>query len=187
MTRDASSRRERLVALLRDRSVLHGDFVLTSGLRSPHYVDCRRTTMHAEGLALIGQLGLAALRRLGWRADAVGGMTLGADPVAYAIAAASHADPPEIHGFTVRKTAKAHGAGRRIEGCFAAGSRVIVVEDVITTGGSAREAIRAVREEGGTVVGVLAVVDRGEGGAEAIAADAPVHALVALGELLAPA
>lgn len=188
MTRDASPRRERLVALLRDRSVLHGDFVLSSGRRSPHYVDCRRTTMHAEGLTLIGQLGLAALRRLGWHADAVGGMTLGADPVAYAIAAASHADPPEIHGFTVRKSAKAHGAGRRVEGCFAAGWRVVVVEDVITTGGSAREAIRAVREEGGSVIGVLAVVDRGEGGAEAIAGDGPpVHALIALGELLAPA
>jgi orotate phosphoribosyltransferase len=187
VTRAVGPRRDRLIALLRDRSVLHGDFVLSSGRRSDHYVDCRRTTMHAEGLAHIGYLGLAAMRRLGWTADAVGGMTLGADPVAYAIAAASHADPPEIHGFTVRKTAKAHGAARRIEGCFAAGSRVVVVEDVITTGGSALDAVRAVREEGGTVVGVLAVVDRGEGGADAITREGlPVHALVALSELLAP-
>ncbi|MDP3775896.1 MAG: orotate phosphoribosyltransferase [Gemmatimonadales bacterium] len=177
--------RDRLISLLRDRSVLHGDFVLASGRRSSHYVDCRRTTMHAEGLALIGGLGLAAVRALGWVADAVGGMTMGADPVAYAIAMASHADPPEIHGFTVRKTVKTHGAGRRIEGCFTEGARVVVVEDVITTGGSALEAVRAVREEGGTVVGVLAVVDRDEGGRDAIAGDGlPVHALVSLGELV---
>lgn len=177
--------RDRLIELLRDRSVLHGDFVLASGRHSRHYVDCRRTTMHAEGLALIGRLGLAALRRLGWAAEVVGGMTLGADPVAYAIAMASHSAPPEVHGFTVRKSAKTHGGGRRIEGCFAAGARVVVVEDVITTGGSALAAVRAVREEGGTVVGVLAVVDRDEGGRDAItSAGLPAHALVSLNELV---
>lgn len=176
-----------MIALLRERSLIHGDFVLASGRRSGHYVDCRRTTMHAEGLSLIGRLGLAAIRRLGWAADSVGGMTLGADPVAYAIAAASHAEPPEVHGFTVRKTAKTHGAGRRIEGCFAIGSRVVVVEDVITTGTSALEAIHAVREAGGTVAGVLAVVDRDEGGVVAIAGDGlPVHVLVSLSELITP-
>ena len=85
---------QRLVALLRSRSVLLGDFVLASGRRSTYYVDCRKTTMHAEGLDLIGQLGLAALRERGWAADAVGGLTLGADPVAYAVARASCSAPP---------------------------------------------------------------------------------------------
>ncbi len=175
----------RLVALLQSRSLKTGDFVLTSGKRSSWYIDCRRTTMHAEGLALVGELGLALIREAGWTADAVGGMTLGADPVAYAIALASQAHPPAIHGFTVRKAAKEHGMGRRIEGCFERGSRVVVIEDSITTGGSALSAIEAVRGEGGQVTGVLAVVDRGEGGREAIEkAGVSVRALVAASELL---
>src|SRR5882762_2084189 len=101
--------RGRLLELLRTRSLKTGTFVLSSGKPSSTYIDCRRTTMHAEGLVLIGRLGLAAIREAGWTVDAAGGMTLGADPVAYAIAAASHADPPAIHGFTVRKAAKDHG------------------------------------------------------------------------------
>ena len=171
--------RARLVALLRSRSYRTGDFVLASGRRSTFYIDCRRTTMHAEGLHLIGSLGLAAIRERGWHADAVGGLTLGADPVAYAIAAATAEQPPAIHGFTVRKAPKAHGTGQRIEGCFEVGAHVVVVEDVITTGGSALDAVAAVRREGGVVSGVLAVVDRGEGGREALeAAGLAVHALV---------
>ena len=175
----------RLQELLRARSLRMGDFVLTSGRHSRFYIDCRLTTMHAEGFTLIGRLGLDAIRALGWTADAVGGLTLGADPVAYAIAAASFASPPQIQAFTIRKAAKAHGTGRRIEGCYEPGARVVVVEDTITTGGSARDAIAAVRAEGGQVIGVLAVVDRGEGGREAIAEDGvPVHALVHVDELL---
>ncbi|OGU01465.1 MAG: orotate phosphoribosyltransferase [Gemmatimonadetes bacterium GWC2_71_10] len=162
--------RARLIALLRERSVATGDFVLSSGRRSHWYIDCRRTTMHAEGLALIGALGLAAIRDAGWAPTAVGGLTLGADPVAYAIARASHDAPPAVHGFTVRKQAKTHGAGRRVEGCFEPGMPVVVVEDVITTGGSALEAAAAVREAGGQIAGVFAVVDREEGGSAAIAA-----------------
>ncbi len=180
--------RARLIALLRDRSVRTGDFVLASGRRSSFYIDCRRTTMHAEGLTLIGALGLAAIRAEGWPADAVGGLTLGADPVAYAIAVASQASGPVVHAFTVRKSAKAHGTGRRIEGCFDAGARVVVVEDVITTGGSALEAVAAVRAEGGEVSGVLAVVDREEGGRDVIAhAGLPVTALVTTRDLLGAA
>lgn len=176
--------RERLVALLRERSYRTGDFLLASGRRSSFYIDCRRTTMHAEGLQLIGALGLAAIRAEGWAADAVGGLTLGADPVAYAIAAASALAPPALHGFTVRKAPKDHGTARRIEGCFEPGARVIVVEDVITTGASALDAVAAVRAEGGSVSGVLAVVDRGEGGRAAIeAAGLAVHALVHAREL----
>lgn len=159
---------DRLIALLRSRSLLRGDFVLASGRRSDYYVDCRLTTMYAAGLELIGRLALQAIRNRGWAPDAVGGLTLGADPVAYAIARASCDAPPPVHAFTVRKAAKAHGAGRRIEGCFTAGAAVVVVEDVITTGGSALEAVEAVRAEGGVVMGVVAVVDREEGGRAAL-------------------
>ena len=175
----------RLVALLRARSLSLGDFVLASGRHSAYYIDCRRTTMHADGLALIGALGLAAIRDAEWTAEVVGGLTLGADPVAYAIATASAAAPPVVHGFTVRKAPKQHGTGRRIEGCFEPGAHAVVVEDVITTGGSALEAVAAVRAEGGSVSGVLAVVDRGEGGREAIErAGIAVRALVHVGDLL---
>lgn len=177
--------RARLVALLRTRSVLHGDFLLASGKRSPWYVDCRRTTMHAEGLALVGELGLAAIQAAGWNARVVGGLTLGADPVAYAVACASAATPRPLHAFTVRKAAKTHGAGKRIEGCFEPGMPVVIAEDVITTGASALEAAAAVREAGGSVVGVLAVVDREEGGRDAIEREGyPVRSLCQLRELL---
>jgi orotate phosphoribosyltransferase len=150
--------------LLLERSVRRGHFVLASGRTSSFYVDCRPTTMSAEGLALVGRMGLAALRGRGWAARFVGGLTMGADPVAYAIAAASAANPPLVDAFSVRKEAKTHGAGRRIEGNFRPGEPVVVVEDVITSGGSALKAVEAVRQEGGTVLGVLAVVDREEGG-----------------------
>jgi orotate phosphoribosyltransferase len=150
--------------LLLARSVKRGQFVLASGRSSSFYVDARLTTMSAEGLTLIGRLGLAAIRERGWAPAAIGGLTMGADPVAYAIAQASVARPPIVDAFSVRKEAKAHGTGRRVEGNFTAGSRIVVVEDVITSGGSALKAIEAVREEGGEVLGVLAVVDREEGG-----------------------
>jgi orotate phosphoribosyltransferase len=120
--------------------------------------------MSAEGMVLIGRMGLAAIRAAGWRPRAVGGLTMGADPVAYAIAAASHGTDLEMDAFSVRKEAKAHCTGRQIEGNFSAGVAVVVVEDVITTGSSARQAIEAVRGAGGRVAGVVAVVDRGEGG-----------------------
>jgi len=179
---------DRLVALLRTRSVIRGDFVLSSGRRSDYYIDCRRTTMFAEGLHLVGRLGLAAMRERGWDASAVGGLTLGADPVAYAIARASCETPPQVHAFTVRKVAKSHGASRRIEGCLEPGAHVVVVEDVITTGGSALEAARAVLAEGGDVLGVVAVVDRDEGGRQAVEAEGlTVYALVAVRQLLGDA
>lgn len=157
-----------LVALLKERSVRRGSFTLASGRQSSFYVDARCTTMSAAGLALVGELGLQAIRAAGWPADLVGGLTMGADPVAYAIARASRDAPPAVDAFSVRKEAKQHGAARRIEGCFRAGAPVVVVEDVITTGGSAITAVDAVREAGGLVSGVLAVVDREEGGRAAI-------------------
>lgn len=159
---------ERLRELLRERSVTRGEFVLASGRRSTFYIDARRTTMTAEGLALIGALALQRFAAVGWQPDLVGGLTLGADPVAYAIAVASRARRPAIDAFTVRKQAKAHGTGQRIEGCFAPGAAAVIVEDVITTGQSALEASRAVESAGGRVLGVLAVVDREEGGRTAL-------------------
>lgn len=156
--------RERLRRLLLARSVRFGDFTLASGRRSSYYIDCRPSTMSAEGLTLIGRLGVQAIRARGWRPRAVGGLTLGADPVAYAIAAASWGSDLVVDGFSVRKEAKDHGAGRLIEGNFKPGDSVVVIEDVITSGGSAQKAIEAVEAAGGSVLGVLAVVDRGEGG-----------------------
>ena len=180
---------ERLTALLSARSVRRGDFILASGARSSYYVDCRLSTMSAEGQVLIGRMGLAAIRAAGWTPASVGGLTMGADPVAYAIAAASAAAGPIVDAFSVRKEAKAHGTGKRIEGNFAAGMPVVVIEDVITSGGSALNAILAVQAEGGTVVGVLAVVDREQGGRAAIeATGVPVVTLATATDLglLAP-
>jgi orotate phosphoribosyltransferase len=155
---------EALRRLLLTRSVRHGDFVLSSGQRSSYYIDCRLSTMSAEGMVLVGRMGLAAIRRAGWTPRGVGGLTMGADPVAYAIAAASHGTELEIDAFSVRKEAKAHGTGQQIEGNFRAGDAVVVVEDVITSGASAQRAISAVQATGGKVLGVLAVVDREQGG-----------------------
>jgi orotate phosphoribosyltransferase len=177
--------RDRLADLLVERSVRLGDFVLASGARSHYYVDCRTTTTHAEGQALVGRLGLAALREAGLAPAAVGGLTMGADPVAYAIAHASWLAGDPVNAFTVRKEAKAHGTGKRVEGCFAAGDRVVVIEDVVTSGGSALRAAEAVRAEGGEVLAVLTLVDREGGGREKIEeAGYPVLTLFRVSELL---
>lgn len=168
----------RLEQLILERSVRHGDFVLASGQRSSYYIDCRLTTMSAEGMVLIGREGLAALRAAGWSPSAIGGLTMGADPVAYAIAAASFADQPAIDAFSVRKDPKEHGTKRLIEGNFTPGTSVVVIEDVITSGSSARRAIAAVEDGGGKVAGVLAVVDRDQGGRDLLErAGYPVVAL----------
>lgn len=169
---------EALRRLLLERSVRHGDFVLASGQRSSYYIDCRLTTMSAEGMVLIGRLGLSAIRSSSWCPEAIGGLTMGADPVSYAIAAASFGSERALDAFSVRKEAKTHGAGRLIEGNFAPGAKVVVIEDVITSGGSARKAVEAVRREGGEVLGVLAVVDREQGGRQALEQDG--HGVVAL-------
>lgn len=147
--------------------------------------------MSPDGQLLIGRAGLAALRSRGWPVDSVGGLTLGADPISYAIAhasalAAEQGDGEMVRAFTVRKEAKDHGTGKLIEGPFQAGDNVVVIEDVITTGGSALRAVEAVRKAGGTVVGVLALVDREEGGREALeAAGLNVLTLVTAAELVA--
>jgi orotate phosphoribosyltransferase len=127
--------------------------------------------MSPEGLALIGPLGVAAIHEAGWNVDAVGGLTMGADPIACAVSYASASSATPLRAFTVRKEPKTHGTGKLIEGPFHAGDRVAVIEDTITTGGSAKKAIDAVRAAGGSVVGVLALVDREEGGREALEAE----------------
>ena len=162
---------ESLQQLLLERSVRRGDFLLASGARSSYYIDCRPATMSAAGMVLIGRLGLGVIKATGWKPDGVGGLTMGADPVAYAIAAASYQAGTPIDAFSVRKESKHHGIGRAIEGNFKAGNAVVVVEDVITSGGSARKAVSAVEDAGGTVLGVIAVVDREEGGKSVLEAE----------------
>lgn len=146
----------------------YGDFTLSSGAKSHYYVDCRRTTMHAEGQVLVGQLGWELVRASALEPDGVGGLTMGADPIAYAIAYTSWLAGEPVNAFSVRKEAKGHGTGRRIEGCFEAGNRVVVVEDAISTGASAREACTAVEASGGEVVAILGLVDRESGGTETL-------------------
>jgi orotate phosphoribosyltransferase len=178
--------RVRLIRLLAERSTKRGRFTLASGRESTIYVDARLTTMSPEGLALIGPIALAMIRDAGWAPDAVGGLTLGADPVSYAVSYASALAGAPVRAFTVRKEAKQHGTGKLIEGPYRAGDRVVVIEDVITTGGSAQRAIEAVRAAGGTVLGVLAVVDREEGGREALEqSGVGVRALATLSEIVA--
>lgn len=185
-----ASAAQALLALLAARSVRRGTFTLASGRVSSFYVDARLTTMSPEGLSLIGPLGLHRVRESGWGVDAVGGLTLGADPIAYAISYASALDQPvsgqlALRAFTVRKEAKSHGTGKLIEGPFRQGDRVCVIEDTITTGGSALRAVNAVRAAGGVVAGILALVDREEGGREAIEAEGlSVITLARISELL---
>jgi orotate phosphoribosyltransferase len=185
-TRTPSHMSASLVALLAEKSAKRGDFTLSSGRKSNLYIDARLTTMSPEGLVIIGPAGLAAITDAGWNVDSVGGLTLGADPVSYAISYASALAGTPLRAFTVRKETKAHGTGKLIEGSFREGDRVVVIEDVITTGGSALKAAEAVRNAGGVVVGVLALVDRQEGGREAIEAQGySVRALTNAADIIA--
>ncbi len=172
---------ERLIELLAERSFKIGDFTLRSGKKSRFYVDARTTTLSAEGQALIGALGLVALDNAGLHPTAVGGLTMGADPIAYAIAHRSFLDGRPIQAFTVRKEPKGHGVGRQIEGCFEPGQEVVVIEDTITTGGSALKACEALKEAEARILAVLALVDREEGGREALEAEG--HRVVSLVKL----
>lgn len=174
--------RSRLADLLKERSVSHGDFVLASGARSTIYVDCRRTTFHPLGAWLVGRVLEPHVATM--NVDSVGGLTLGADPVSMGIAIASQEEGRPVRVFTVRKESKGHGQGRKIEGSFESGDRVLVIEDVVTSGGSALKAIEAVQAAGATVVGVAALVDREEGGRDRLEAEGvPLHAVFRLREL----
>jgi orotate phosphoribosyltransferase len=183
--REFAEELRRLRELLRSRSLRTGNFTLASGAHSDYYIDARLTTMAGTGQLLLGRVGLATIDERGWKAELVGGLTLGADPIAYAIAHAAALENRAIDGFTVRKEAKQHGTGRVIEGPFREGARVVVVEDVITRGESALRACRAVKEAGGDILGVLAVVDREEGGRAVIEAEGyKVAALYTASELV---
>ena len=174
-----------LITLLATRSAKHGQFTLASGKQSTFYIDARLTTMSPEGLSTIGPLALSALQQTQWQVDSVGGLTLGADPIAYAISYASARTSKPLRAFTVRKEPKTHGTGKLLEGPFRQGDRVAVIEDVITTGGSAIRAIDAVRAAGGVIAGVLALVDREEGGRQTIeAAGVPVVTLVTASQIM---
>jgi orotate phosphoribosyltransferase len=159
------SAREQLLNLLATISFRLGDFTLSSGAKSDYYIDCRTTTLHARGAELTGHVFFDLFQRHGWQAEAVGGLTMGADPivVATSIISLQEAGSP-IHGFLVRKAEKAHGMGRRIEGFQRKGARVVIVDDVCTTGGSTIQAIEAARAFGFTIVGVACLVERLEAG-----------------------
>jgi orotate phosphoribosyltransferase len=155
--------RDRLKELLVARSVRLGDFTLASGAKSSYYIDARTTTMSAEGQRLVGLVACEAIRESGLGPTHVGGLTLGADPIAYAIAHRSALDGAPLDAFTVRKRAKDHGTGQRIEGGLPPRARCLIVEDTITTGKSTLEAVEAVRSHGAEIVGVLALVNRSSG------------------------
>lgn len=160
--------RERLIQLISDLGVVRGHVILSSGQESDHYIDMRRVTLDGEAAPLVGRVMRELVTDLGF--DAVGGLTLGADPVATAMLHAAAAAGDRLDAFVVRKAAKTHGMQRQIEGTDVRGRRVLVVEDTSTTGGSALTAVEAVRAAGGEVVAVACVVDRATGAAEAIAA-----------------
>lgn len=161
---------EQLRRILKENSLMFGDFTLASGKKSSFYFDSKRTTLQPEGAWLTARAVLRVIRDRGIDAQAIGGLTLGADPIVCPVAALSHVDGPPLRAFIVRKEAKEHGTGRRIEGLLEPGSRVVIVDDVVTTAGSTLQAIEAARDAGHTVVAVICLVDREEGGAEKLAA-----------------
>lgn len=158
-----SSARQELLSLLATKSFRLGEFKLSSGGTSDYYIDCRITTLDARGAQLTGEVSLEEIRARGWKPDAIGGLTMGADPIVVAVAVASGT----INGFLVRKGEKQHGTAQRIEGFREKGARVVIVDDVCTTGASTVQAIEAAREFGFNVVGVMCLVEREEAGGRA--------------------
>ena len=163
MTTDSD---ERLLEVFKEHAVLRGEFTLSSGLKTSYYFDGRMMTLWPEGAYLIGRGILRIL--VGTGAEAVGGMTMGADPIAAAVAVVSHLEGKPIPAFIVRGGVKEHGTQKSIEGPLVPGSRVAIVDDVITTGGSVLRAIEAVEAEGCKVVKVVALLDRQQGGADEV-------------------
>ena len=161
--------RAQLLELIRRDAVVHGRVTLSSGRQADYYVDLRRITLAAAAAPLVGRVMLETTAGLEY--DAVGGLTLGADPVATAMLHAAAAQGRGLDAFVVRKEGKAHGLQRRIEGPDVAGRRVLAVEDTSTTGGSVLAAVSALREAGADVVGVAVIVDRATGAAEKVAAE----------------
>ena len=159
-----SNYREELKQLLKEKAVVFAEVMLSSGEKSNYYIDCRRVTLDAKGAYLIGQVLSGMLED----ANAVGGLTLGADPIATAVSVVSYEKKNPVEAFIVRKGQKAHGMMKRIEGPLAPKSKVVIVDDVITKGGSVLEAIDAVESEGHQVVKVICLVDRQQGGSNVI-------------------
>jgi len=172
-----SGTRDDLLQQIKDKAVVHGRVTLSSGLEADYYVDLRRITLDGEAAPLVGRILLDLTAGLDF--DAVGGLTMGADPVAAAMLHAAAARGRRLDAFVVRKEAKAHGLQRRVEGPEISGRRVLVVEDTSTTGGSPLAAVQAVREAGAEVVGVATIVDRATGAAEKIQEGAGVPYLFA--------
>ena len=159
-----SSARDQLLELLATNSFRLGEFTLSSGGKSDYYIDCRTTTLHAQGAELTGRVFLDLIQQQGWHPQAVGGLTMGADPIVVATSVISSQAGAPIHGFLVRKAEKAHGMGRRVEGFQEKGARVVIVDDVCTTGSSTIQAIEAAREFGFNVAGAACLVERLEAG-----------------------
>ncbi len=153
-----SAARQGLLRLLAHKSFRLGEFTLSSGATSDYYIDCRTTTLDAKGSRLTGEVFFEEIKQRGWKPQAIGGLTMGADPIVVAVSVVSG----ELDGFLVRKAEKQHGTGRRIEGFGNKGARVVIVDDVCTTGGSTIQAIEAAREFGFEVVGVMCLVEREE-------------------------
>jgi len=169
--------RHELLHILATKSFRLGEFKLSSGSTSDYYIDCRTTTLDARGAQLTGHVFLDEMRGRGWHADAIGGLTMGADPIVVAVAVVSGT----LNGFLVRKAEKQHGTGQRIEGFREKGARVVIVDDVCTTGGSTVQAIEAAREFGFKIAGVMCLVEReeahGRSHVEKAAAPAPFVAI----------
>src|SRR5438034_3466723 len=153
-----SSARKELLRLLADKSFRLGEFKLSSGATSDYYIDCRTTTLDAKGSRLTGEVFVEEIRKRGWKPHAIGGLTMGADPIVVAVSVVSG----ELHGFLVRKAEKQHGTGQRIEGFREKGARVVIVDDVCTTGGSTVQAIETARDFGFEIIGVMCLVERQE-------------------------
>jgi orotate phosphoribosyltransferase len=189
------SARNELLQMLAEKSFRLGEFKLSSGAASDYYIDCRATTLDAEGARLTGEVFLQAMRAQGWRPQAIGGLTLGADPIVVAVAVLSaqqqqdrganagveEIGEPQVHGFLVRKAEKNYGTGQRIEGFRQESAPVVIVDDVCTTGASTIQALQAAREFGFDVIGVMCLVEREEAGGrtnvEGAAAPAPFVAI----------
>ena len=152
------SARQNLLSTLAQKSFRLGEFKLSSGGTSDYYIDCRTTTLDAKGSRLTGEVFLEEIQRRGWKAQAIGGLTMGADPIVVAVSIVSGA----LNGFLVRKAEKQHGTGQRIEGFREKGAKVVIVDDVCTTGASTIQAIEAAREFGFEIVGVMCLVEREE-------------------------
>ena len=166
--------RAQLKSLLLKKSVRTGEFTLASGKKSDLYIDCRVTAMDPIGATLIGKLGWetvkAELATRGLEVDCIGGMTLGADPISLAVGMTSATEEKPLQVFTVRKEPKGHGKGKQIEGNYSEGDTIVIVDDVITTGGSTIKAMDVIKAAGGKIAFALVLVDREEGGREAIEA-----------------